>query len=366
MDNETIVIRLLGSFHVEAGEVCADAQLARSPKGTLLMQRLLLAEGAPVPMAELVKILELNGAGALKTLVSRTRALLTAIHPALGACLVTAPGGYAWHSGSTCEVDFVRFEQLAARLHDCTEDTPLVRAWYDAALALYQGSLLSERSHKEWIIGKALSMQALYLATVQRYLYLLKAAGDHAEELRVCRTAVGLLPFSEALRLRLSEIIGQDQRGGGSVPGMQERLRNTAQDLGDALLQLKSELSVADTRKAVVCDNSIFREACRLTVRNFVRSDLPVGLGLVRIGTADGMLLDPVTQDVAVDALIRLMADSLRRGDVICRVEEDRIAVLLPTASAQTAQLILERIIRVFFKAHSADEFLISCRTTAL
>lgn len=84
-----VQINLFGSFHVERDGKSVDEQLARSPKGMLLMQYLILAPRQTAEAKTLMQVMwpEENSTSpdtALKTLISRQRALLREISPRTG------------------------------------------------------------------------------------------------------------------------------------------------------------------------------------------------------------------------------------------------------------------------------------------
>lgn len=169
-----VQINLFGSFHVERDGKSVDEQLARSPKGMLLMQYLILAPRQTAEAKMLMQVMwpEENSTSpdtALKTLISRQRALLREIAPELAMCLVTVRGGYRWVCPPEVSVDVLEFEEMLARMKLPGGATPseemLMRM-----LVLYQGACwrISSRSLrgsttaasgctsnfcKRWIVG---------------------------------------------------------------------------------------------------------------------------------------------------------------------------------------------------------------------
>lgn len=116
-----VQINLFGSFHVERDGKSVDEQLARSPKGMLLMQYLILAPRQTAEAKTLMQVMwpEENSTSpdtALKTLISRQRALLREISPELAMCLVTVRGGYRWVCPPEVSVDVLEFEEMLARM----------------------------------------------------------------------------------------------------------------------------------------------------------------------------------------------------------------------------------------------------------
>lgn len=169
-----VQINLFGSFHVERDGKSVDEQLARSPKGMLLMQYLILAPRQTAEAKTLMQVMwpEENSTSpdtALKTLISRQRALLREIAPELAMCLVTVRGGYRWVCPPEVSVDVLEFEEMLARMKLPGGATPS-EEMLTRMLVLYQGACwrISSRSPrgsttaangctsnfcKRWIVG---------------------------------------------------------------------------------------------------------------------------------------------------------------------------------------------------------------------
>lgn len=169
-----VQINLFGSFHVERDGKSVDEQLARSPKGMLLMQYLILAPRQTAEAKTLMQVMwpEENSTSpdtALKTLISRQRALLRAISPELAMCLVTVRGGYRWVCPPEVSVDVLEFEEMLARMKLPGGATPS-EEMLTRMLVLYQGRLLADQQRsprgsttaangctsnfcKRWIVG---------------------------------------------------------------------------------------------------------------------------------------------------------------------------------------------------------------------
>lgn len=98
---DTIRIQMMHTFMVYINERRADGLANKSKKGVSLIQYLILNRGAPVPNVQLLETLwtdedSANPESALKTLVSRTRALLNQVSPRLGESIVSDRGAYHW------------------------------------------------------------------------------------------------------------------------------------------------------------------------------------------------------------------------------------------------------------------------------
>ena len=86
---DTIRIQMMNTFTIYINEIQADHMVNKSRKGVALMQYLILNREQPVPNQRLLAALwseekSANPENALKTLVSRLRALLNQLSPGLG------------------------------------------------------------------------------------------------------------------------------------------------------------------------------------------------------------------------------------------------------------------------------------------
>ena len=357
---DKLSIRMFGGFHLDLNGVSQDAALSRSPKGQQLMQLLLLRSGEIVPASELINLLHLATPIALKTLVSRTRSLLSGIHPQLAECIATGSGGYYWHASESVDVDMLRFQSVAENICTCHEITPETRALFEEALSLYSGDLLGYSSNSELLATKITAMQTLYLSLVLRYLNLLQAADEIDDMIRVCSTAANLLPFNETLHLRMAEIMihaGQTDNKQDALH-YQRQVLDTSRTLDDSVAQLQRELSRTVRNHALICDRSMLKDVAGLMLRMLDRSDRSLYLGLIMLGTSSSKLR-PLDMDMLMEGLIRHLSQNLRRSDVVCRTGDTQVAVLLASPSADITRMVLERITVNFLRQD--DELDSSC-----
>ena len=170
-----VQINLFGSFHVERDGKSVDEQLARSPKGMLLMQYLILAPRQTAEAKTLMQVMwpEENSTSpdtALKTLISRQRALLREISPELAMCLVTVRGGYRWVCPPEVSVDVLEFEEMLARMKLPGGASPS-EEMLTRMLVLYQGRLLADQQPQPaWLYNRSERLHQQFLQTVDSRL----------------------------------------------------------------------------------------------------------------------------------------------------------------------------------------------------
>ena len=147
---DKIRIQMMGSFAVYINEIKVDQLVDKSRKGVALMQILILSRGESVPNHRLMSSLwseekSSNPENALKTLVSRMRALLNQVVPDLGRCIVAERGAYSWQCMPGMTVDVYEIEDIFNRL-ESNDDNDLIRHdLCERLLNLYGGDLLGVR-----------------------------------------------------------------------------------------------------------------------------------------------------------------------------------------------------------------------------
>lgn len=366
-----VQINLFGSFHVERDGKSVDEQLARSPKGMLLMQYLILAPRQTAEAKTLMQVMwpEENSTSpdtALKTLISRQRALLREISPELAMCLVTVRGGYRWVCPPEVSVDVLEFEEMLARM-----------------LVLYQGRLLAnQQPQPAWLYNRSERLHQQFLQTVDSRLAQLQQAGYVHRYVALVRRAIDADPTNEALQQRLIEGLRQTERDTDADQQVElaARLNSAARDemmadyydriqranraLETGLVQFKEELMRGeDNNRAIVCDRRVFRSLFCLRRRGMERTGGHALLGILTLTE-----LDPVSEkrEAALNGLVKIMLLNLRRGDVITRLDESTIAMFLPNADESAANIIIDRLKRSFYLQFPSTGRTISCAISAI
>lgn len=366
-----VQINLFGSFHVERDGKSVDEQLARSPKGMLLMQYLILAPRQTAEAKTLMQVMwpEENSTSpdtALKTLISRQRALLREISPELAMCLVTVRGGYRWVCPPEVSVDVLEFEEMLARM-----------------LVLYQGRLLADQQPQPaWLYNRSERLHQQFLQTVDSRLAQLQQAGYVHRYVALVRRAIDADPTNEALQQRLIEGLRQTERDTDADQQVElaARLNSAARDemmadyydriqranraLETGLVQFKEELMRGeDNNRAIVCDRRVFRSLFCLQRRGMERTGGHALLGILTLTE-----LDPASEkrEAALNGLVKIMLLNLRRGDVITRLDESTIAMFLPNADESAANIIIDRLKRSFYLQVPSTGRTLSCAISAI
>ena len=146
-----------------------------------------------------------NPENALKTLISRVRAMLSQISPDLGGCIVADRGAYHWECLPEMTIDLYELEDVFSRLQD-TCDAERKRALYRRMMQLYRGPLLQKSELNEWVFPRATALHNQYIAGIYGYIEMLKQsekAEDEQEIISVCRSALEREPFDDRIHIEL-------------------------------------------------------------------------------------------------------------------------------------------------------------------
>ena len=119
--NPTIYIHTLGGFSIEAGGKVINDSSNQSKKPWALLEYLAIFQKKDISPAELIQVIwpddpGVNPAGALKTLMFRSRKLLEPLDIPPQKLLVQQRGTYAWTKEYTTVLDIDEFETICTRV----------------------------------------------------------------------------------------------------------------------------------------------------------------------------------------------------------------------------------------------------------
>lgn len=355
-----VQINLFGSFHVERDGKSVDEQLARSPKGMLLMQYLILAPRQTAEAKTLMQVMwpEENSTSpdtALKTLISRQRALLREIAPELAMCLVTVRGGYRWVCPPEVSVDVLEFEEMLARMKLPGGATPS-EEMLTRMLVLYQGRLLADQQPQPaWLYNRSERLHQQFLQTVDSRLAQLQRLIEGLRQTERDTDADQQVELAARLNSAARDEMMADYY---------DRIQRASRALETGLVQFKEELMRGeDNNRAIVCDRRVFRSLFCLQRRGMERTGGHALLGILTLTE-----LDPASEkrEAALNGLVKIMLLNLRRGDVITRLDESTIAMFLPNADESAANIIIDRLKRSFYLQFPSTGRTLSCAISAI
>jgi len=354
-------IQMMGSFLIEADGRVFDNIAIRSRRGVSLIQYLVLQRGRSVSSQRLNRELETgrhceSPENALKTLVSRTRAMLNEISRGLGACIASEPGGYRWESLPGVAVDVLMIIDILEQLRR-NPAAEARRALSEKLLSLYRGDI--EGAH--WLHRE-------YLDAVYAYVDLLKQSEEYNHVCQVCQTALQIDDMDEQLHILLMEammnlnrstealaeyrrVARQSQRYYDAEPS--EALQACYRTLVEECKTLKFNLDIVHNeltreeegiRGPYFCDYRAFKEIYNIQIRNLERLGSTMFVGAITLGCESA-----VRREGGMAGLHEILRSNLRRGDIVTRFSDNMFVMLLPTVNYTTGSLVMERIEKLFY-----------------
>ena len=389
---QDVQIRLLGDFDIIVDGVKQNNPAAKSRKGVSLMEYLILQRGRSVPVQRLIRELW-NGSryegpeSALKTMVSRFRAMLNSMSPGLGGCIVSEQGAYRWVSGTAVHVDILdMLDKLESLRADSTREERI--RCYRRVLELYQGDLYQTGD----ICNGTMQVNWLhreYLHAMYAWIDLLKETEEYEEIIRICRKAIQVDELDEQLHIEMmramvlmnctSEAISEYRRV--SHAAYQKINADSTKDqnfdyqclmeAGDRISQkldeIRDELMDENAQQAgpFFCGYDAFREFYSIQRRTIERLGSTMFLGIIMIGNPENAI-SSVTRESAMAAIGEIIRGNLRKGDVVTRIGSDAFAMLLPTVTYHTCGIVMERIEKLFYEEYPNKSISLSTRVAPL
>ena len=390
---QSVEVRLLGGFTVARDGALFESLPQRTKKGAALMTYLILQRGQPVPTPRLIRELwtgrrNTNPEYALKTMVSRLRAMLAEISPSLSASLVSGQGTYRWECQPGVTVDVLDVLDLNDRMRGPMEDDDR-ESCCQRLLDCYNGDLYQPDD----MLNASMATSRLHRVYLETALTLIELKRKHEawnDILRICDTALRIDDMDEPLQIermralvhlnradeamsRYQQVTHRDRQLLDAEPS--EEMQALYRQLTRAGTRLRYNLDVlrnrltdpvADTPGPFFCEMKTFREFYQIQMRNFERLGSTMFLGLIMLGDGEPEGMDTVLYEGAIAALLEILRMNLRRGDIVTRCDEYAVALLLPTVNYQSGTMVMERIEHIFYTAYPRERVTFHSRITPL
>ena len=381
MKRDQLTVRMLGGLSITQGEQRVDDSDNRTKKVWLLLSYMIYNRSRSVSQEELIALLwgedrsSTNPLNALKTMFHRVRTTLDRLFPSAGhSLIIRRDGGYAWNTDFPCRFDVEEFDRLC-RLGAAAEDDDQRLDHYLAALDLYRGDFLPKLSTESWVIPISAYYHNLYLQAVGEALDLLEARKDLEQAVELSRRAIEIEQYDESLYQHLMRellALGDLKSVITVYQGMSDLLfstfgimpsdeskalyrqaARTSNDQAVSLGFLREQLREADDLPgALFCEYDFFRIIYRAEARAVARTGDAVHIGLLSVTGHDGQPLSRRSLDVCMENLKSLLCVNLRRGDIAARCSISQYVIMLPQANYENACMVMERIVRAFFRQY--------------
>lgn len=376
--NDKIIVHMFGEFSITYQDKTISAQSKRSKKIWLFLEYLLAYHGKDIPEDTIIDLLwpddskSASPANALKTLLHRTRDLLSALGlPGDMEPIIRKRSTYSWNSELPVEIDTAEFDRLAIAAMNASE--PQIRLdYFLKAIELYKGDFIPGDSMEPWAVPLATYYHSSYLKIVHNAIATLEDQKRYHDILNIATFASSLDPYDEQLHyyiiisllhtgkqqaalkqyqyvtdLMYNEFgVNPSKRIIDLYEQLNRRDHSESQDLESIREDLKE---TASQQGAYYCDYSVFKHICHIQTRASIRSPLPACLGIFSLGL-EFSSEDPAVLSAIMKKLGKVIQLSLRKGDVYTRYSVTQYLVLLPGITSENSEMVANRIIGRFYR----------------
>lgn len=374
-----IYVTMLGEFSLTFGEQKITESDTRSRNGWLLLAYILCHQSRPLPQEELIDLLYgddpkgSNPTNALKTALHRVRALLDNLWPGAGhELIIHRDGGYRWNRDFPTVLDINEFEQLRQVV---TEQEDEALDCYLKALNLYRGEFLNKLSSQAWVLPMSAFFHNQAIQLTQKVIPMLTERGRMEEAEEVCRRALAMEPYHEALHCQMMRILlgnGKQKEVVALYETLSQRLfdefgvmpseevlslyRESVRTINtrtlpmDMILDRLKETNPASG--ALVCEYDYFVILCRSEARSMARDGKAAHVALISVSNEQDEELPKRSLDRTMDNLEEQIRTNLRRGDALTRCSVSQFLIMLPQANYENSCMVCRRIISAFSRRY--------------
>ena len=383
-NSEPLYINLLGSVSLTYKGNIINDQTVRSKKFWQIMEYLITFRGRDVSQLEMLDLIYPEGksgnpANALKTLMHRIRAELEALkHEKANSMIVQRRGTYTWNSNIECVIDvdeFERFYQMASSAS--SEEEQLEN--YLKAIELYKGDFLQKSALKPWVVQLNTYYHNLFCDATHKAIAILKRSYDWQRIIELCEKALKIISFDE--ELRYNKILALINTGNstaalaeyrhmttlfyrefGVTPSKEtmklyrEILKPSSKEVEMDLSIIKENLKEEPSKGPFFCEYEIFKDFYRMEVRMSARTGESVYLALLTLVDSEGDVPKVKQLNKYMDKLRESINKTLRHGDIFAQYSVCQFILLIPLATYENSEMIMERVVKRFGKQHEADQ----------
>ena len=381
MDEQVLIVNMLGSFSIEKGEQRIDDSSNRMRKVWLLLACLIYSRHSQLTQEHYINLLQggseesADPNGKLKALFYRVRTMLNQLDGSAGHdWIIRKNGTYAWNTDIPLTLDVEEFEKLCSAATAAENDERRLEL-YRQALELYRGDLLPKLSMEAWVMPIATYYHQMYLSAVEQTLSLLEKKADWTQIVALCEKALKVEPYSEELyqHLMRGRISLGDRSGAlhayeemsellfatfGVMPSDESRLlyreaSREAETLTVPAGTVRDQLREPTAAKsALYCEYDFFKLLYQVQARAIIRSGDVIHIALFSLHGEGRKDLPRRSLDRAMDNLQEVILSNLRQGDVVSRCSISQLIVMLPQANYENSCAVCQRLLKAFSRQY--------------
>jgi len=376
-----VEIAMLGEFSVKYGEASVSDRNERTGKKWSLLKYLIAHRDREISQNELIELFWAdsksgNPVGALKTLLHRLRAALSALNlPENTDLIVNHTGGYAISrdmiASGEIVIDSAEFERLIkqAALPELGEEEQL--EYYREAIGLYKGDFLHDSDTESWVTPLTVYYRSLYSRAVHRAVEILYGKGEFEEAAEICRKASEVDNLDQKIHeMLIKSLVGAGDRRSakkhydyvvdlfynreGISPSPE--VISLLDDIVKEDKEFETDLNLVKSRLgedappigAFFCEYEFFKHIYRLEIRDSRRTRQCIHICLVTITDKDGGVPDAKTLTKSSERLQRSISCSLRASDIFARYSASQFIVMLLSSSHKICDGVMKRVTQRF------------------
>lgn len=395
-DKPMLIVTSFGGFSISAYDPAVPENAlasisdgkGHSKKLWTLVEYLIFSGKGSVTSAELIALLWPGEGGAedplasLRLLVHRARTQLGKLGVYKGSELILSQEkAYEWNRQLPMQIDTERFEQLYDKSRSGSAADRLESLL--AAAELYKGRFLPKAAQFQWAMVLDTYYHSKYMAVCEEAVPLLKDFGRTGDIIGLCKRAVMLDPYAEALHVAYIEalkaagsynaaavhykhVIEMFINEFGITPSenltaaFHPLARNTDAPETDIGV-IRESLAEDDATGAFFIEYELFKQIYQLKARESIRSGQVSQLALISASPAGGRSSEAQSRNTFMDRLGLVIQTSLRQGDIFTRFSGMQYLVLLQSITYENGLKVLDRIQRNTNLAYPRSGYLLQC-----
>ena len=214
------------------------------------------------------------------------------------------------------------------------------------------GDILNGQSTLNWLHNE-------YLSAVYRYIELLKTHEEYTRICDVCRRASRIDDLDEQLHIELMQAMINLNRSDEAAAEYRRLAKQSREYLdvepGEELQACYDSLAEAGKTIRINLDtirNELIEKEGG-TMRNLERLGSSMFLGVIMLGDVGDNSSD-VRRESCMAGLQQILKSNMRKGDIITRFSDNTYAMLLPTVSYSTGNMVMDRIENLYYQEYSS------------
>jgi len=383
-NSETLYINMLGSVSLTYKGKTINDQSIRSKKFWQIMEYLITFRNRDISQSEMLGLVYPEGksgnpANALKTLMHRIRAELESLeYENTNTLIIQRRGAYAWNTNIKCVIDVEEFEKFCQNASLAgTEEEKLEN--YLNAIEIYEGDFLQKSALKPWVVQLNIYYHNLFCDAVHKSIAILKKNHDWQQIVEICEKALKIATFDE--ELYYNKILALINTGNSTLALVEYRqmttlfyrefgvtpsketmklyreiLKPTSKEVEMDISIIKENLKEEEPSKGpFFCEYEIFKDFYRMEVRMSTRTGESVYLALLTLVDVEGGVPKVKQLNKHMDRLRESINKTLRHGDIFAQYSVCQFILLLPLATYENGEMIIQRVVKRFGKQHDAE-----------